>query len=163
GSGRRIRGARLLHTRPRCVRRRRGGESTPARPRRSVAGWARAAATGPAAPPSRERPAPGVAPPAPDRARGRSASWDCAGSGCEVRPGPCIGSGVGTALAALGGGGKLAAPQAEQVLQLAVQAAEPLQIAGGEGRVGLRRELLCQSPPRGQGGVGRRACLATRG
>src|SRR5216117_2354657 len=75
-------------------------------------------------------------------------------TGCEVRPDPCLGSGVGTALAALGGGSKLAAPQAEQVLQLAVQAAEPLQIAGGEGRVGLRRELLCQSPPRGQGSVG---------
>src|SRR6266576_31206 len=84
-------------------------------------------------------------------------------TGCEVRPDPCLGSGVGTALAALGGGSKLAAPQAEQVLQLGIQLAEPLQIAGGEGRVGLRRELLRPSPPRGERRGAGRPRVAGRG
>src|SRR2546425_1229479 len=66
-------------------------------------------------------------------------------------------------LAALGGGSKLAAPQAEQVLQLGIQLAEPLQIAGGEGRVGLRRELLRPSPPRGERRVAGRSRVAGRG
>src|SRR2546430_530955 len=59
-------------------------------------------------------------------------------------------------LAALGGGSKLAAPQAEQLLQLAIQAAEALQVAGGEGRVGLRGELLRPSPPCRQRPIGGR-------
>src|SRR5437773_10850071 len=84
-------------------------------------------------------------------------------TGCEGRPDPCSGSSVGTALAALGGGSKLAAPQAEQLLQLAIQTAEGLQVAGGEGRVGLRGELLRPSPPRRERRVGGRARLATRG
>src|SRR5207245_8615158 len=57
-------------------------------------------------------------------------------------------------LAALGGGSKLAAPQAEQLLQLAIQAAEALQVAGGEGRVGLCGELLRPSPPRRERRIG---------
>src|SRR6266702_4672860 len=67
-------------------------------------------------------------------------------TGCEGRPDPCSGSSVGTALAALGGRSKLPAPQ--ELPQLAVQLAEPLQVPGGESRVGFRRELLCLSPPR---------------
>src|SRR5207245_5422592 len=66
-------------------------------------------------------------------------------------------------LAALGGGSKLAVPQAEQLFQLAIQAAEALQVAGGEGRVGLCGELLRPSPPRRERRVGGRARLATRG
>src|SRR5438445_13286349 len=66
-------------------------------------------------------------------------------------------------LAALGGGSKLAAPQAEQLLQLAIQAAEALQVAGGEGRVGLRGELLRPSPPCRERRIGGRPRPATRG
>src|SRR5712691_10596998 len=66
-------------------------------------------------------------------------------------------------LAALGGGSKLGAPQAEQRLQLVVQAAELLHVTGGEGSVGLGRELLRPSPPRGERRVGGRGCVATRG
>src|SRR5204863_4333188 len=66
-------------------------------------------------------------------------------------------------LTALGGGSKLAAPQAEQLFQLRIQMAEPLQVAGGESGVGLRRELLRPSPPRGERRVGGHARLATRG
>src|SRR5690348_5274896 len=84
-------------------------------------------------------------------------------TGCEVRRrwGPQVT--VGTALAALGGGSKLAVPQAEQLLQLGIQLAEPLQVAGGEGRVGSSREPLGLPPPRGERRVGGRRRVASRG
>src|SRR5207245_4952798 len=69
----------------------------------------------------------------------------------------------GENLAALGGRSKLPTPAAEQRLQLAVDAAERLEAARGQGRVGLGREALRLLPARRERRVGRRGRAATEG